>query len=114
MPKQGPDVVSEEGFRELLSLGYQAVAVCSEPPERRAGVWYGLWHILCVSLDGQSEKILVTFRTGKDGSDKPREFKTVTGLISFLYGVGIRSVTIPMEPGARVAHNLLHHGSKPL
>ena len=106
--------MSEEGLRELLSIGYQAVAVCSGPPTRRAGVWYGLWHMLCVSLDGKSEKILVTFRKDDDGGDKPREFKTATGLISFLYSLGIRTITLPMEPGARVAHNLLHHGTKRL
>ena len=47
-----------------------------------------------------------------EGGDKPREFKTANGLISFLYDLGFRSVMVPMEEGGRLSHNLLHHGQQ--
>lgn len=112
MQKLGPDVVSEEGLRELLGLGYQIVVACSKSPTRKAGVWYGLWHIKCVSIDGQSERILVTFRRDAEAGDKPRGFKTLNGLVGFLHGLGFRTITLPMEEGGRVSHNLPHHGPK--
>ena len=110
MPNQGPDVVSEEGLRELLSRGHQAVVVCSETPRQKAYFWHGQWHILCASLDGQSERLLVSARRDAKGGDKPREFKTANGLISFLHDLGFRMVMVPMEEGGRIGHNLLHHG----
>ena len=112
MPNQGPDVVSEEGLRELLNRGYQAVVICSEVPVQKAYFWHGLWHILCISLDGQSERLLVSARRDAEGGDKPREFRTANGLISFLHSLGFRSVMVPMEEGGRLSHNLLHHGPR--
>lgn len=110
MLNKGPDVVSEDGLRELLSLGHQAVVICSEAPVQKSYFWHGLWHIVCVSLDGRSERLLVSARRDAQGSVKPREFRTVNGLISFLHGLGVRMVTVPMEEGGRVGHTLLHHG----
>lgn len=112
MPDKGPDVVSDDGLRELLSLGHQAVVICSEAPVQKSYFWHGLWHVLCVSLDGQSERLLVSARRDAQGSVKPREFRTVNGLISFLHGLGFRMVTVPMEDGGRVGHTLPHHGQK--
>ena len=111
MPELGPEVVSEEGLRDLLVIGYQAVVVCLETPSWKQRVWYGLWVIRCVSLDGKSDRILVTVRRSKDDGDKPRTFRTVNGVFNFLHTLGFRTITIPMEQGGSVAHNLAHHGA---
>lgn len=114
MPNLGPDLVSEEGLRELLGLGHHAVVVCSKEPARKVNVWYGLWHILCVSPDGRTERILVSSRRDADGADRPRPFKTANGLLSFLHSLGLRTLTVPMEPGSRAGHDLAHHGQRAL
>ncbi len=113
MVKLGPDVVSEDGLRELLSLGYQLMVVCLKPVERKQGIYIGLWSIRCVSMDGKSDKVLVVARRDEHG-DRPRVFKTINGLVGFLLGLGFRTISIPMDPGARVAHTLAHHGPYPI
>ena len=113
MSKTGPDVVSDEGLRELVSLGYQVMVVCLKPVLRKDGIYYGLWGIRCMSMDGKSDKVLIAARKDEHG-DRPRLFKTLTGLVGFLLGLGFRTITIPMDEGARVGHNLLHHGPEPL
>lgn len=112
MSKLGPDVVSEEGLRELLGLGHQAMVVCVEAPKLKHNVWYGTWIIRCVSLDGQADRLLVTFRRKATDEDRPRTFQTLNGLVNFLHGLGFRTLLVPMEEGARTCHNLAHHGSR--
>ncbi len=111
MPNQEPDVIGEEELRERLGRGYQAVVLCVETPMQNAYFWHGVWHILCVSLDGRSERLLISARRDAKGGAKAREFRTANGLVSFVYGLGFRTVMVPMEEGGRLSHNLLHHGS---
>lgn len=112
MPSQAPDVVGEEDLRECLGRGYQAVVICTEAAVQKAYFWHGVWHILCVSLDGRSERLLVSARRDAEGGTNPREFCTANGLVSFLYGLGFRVVLVPMEEGSRPSHNRPHHGPK--
>ena len=100
----GPDVVSDEGLRELLGEGHRIAVVCLEPAERRGGVWYGLWGIRCVSDEG-SVRILVAARRDKEGGhDRPRTFRTLTGIAGFLHGLGFSTVSIPFKAGEEALH----------
>lgn len=112
MSKLGPDVVSEEGLRELLGLGHQAMVVCVEAPRLKHNVWYGTWILRCVSLDGKADRLLVTFRRRVTDEIRPRTFQTLNGLVNFLHALGFRTLLIPMEEQARTCHNLAHHGAK--
>lgn len=101
----GPDLVSEEGLRELVRLGHQVVVICLESAERRGSTWYGLWGIRCVSRDGSSDRVLVTYRRDKEhGGERPRTFRTLSGLVGFLYDLGFRTLSLPFNAGERVAH----------
>lgn len=103
----GPDVVSDEGLRELLVQGHHVEVVCLEPAERRGGVWCGLWGIRSVSLDGQSVRVLVAARRDKDrGRDRPRTFRTLTGVAGFLHGLGFPIISVPFEAGGEAVHAL--------
>ncbi|MBP1806978.1 hypothetical protein [Rubellimicrobium aerolatum] len=102
-------MVTEEGLRDLLGHGHRIVVVCLEPPFWKKSVWYGQWGIYSVASDGTSERILVSARSGPEG-DKPRFFKTLNGLATFLHALGFRAIMVPMEPGARQSHNLKDHG----
>lgn len=110
----GPDVVSDEGLRELVGQGHLVEVVCLEPAERRGGVWYGLWGIRSVPPDGGSARILVAWRHDKGrGVDRPRTFRTLTGLAGFLRGLGFPVVSIPFEAGGEVRHALGGPGARP-
>lgn len=37
---------------------------------------------------------------------KIREFKTITGVVSFLIGLGFTHADVPLEAGRRTAHRL--------
>ena len=103
----GPDVVSDEGLRELLGEGHRVAVVCLEPVERRGGVWYGLWGIRSVSEDGRSVRVLVAARRDRErGSDRPRTFRTLTGIAGFLHGLGFPVISIPFVAGEEAVHVL--------
>lgn len=97
-----PNVVSEEGLRMYVRQGFRLEVVCRTVPERRYNAWYGKWIIRAVSPDGLAEKLLVTSRSIL----KVREFKTLTGLVSFLQEFGFAVLSVPMEDGGRVQHTL--------
>jgi hypothetical protein len=56
----------------------------------------------CVSPDGETRRLLVTARNNMAA----REFKTINGLSSFLAGLGVSIVSIPMLEGKIASHNL--------
>ena len=100
MMDEAPNVVTEDGLRDLLSAGYLAEVVCKEMAEKRHNSWYGTWVVRAVSKDGLADKMLVTSRSYL----KVREFKTIVGLVSFLHDLGCKTVSIPLELDGRERH----------
>jgi len=49
----------------------------------------------------------VTTEQGLQNAIKVREFKTATGVISFLVGVGFPQASIPMKNGEKTSHRLV-------
>jgi len=102
-----PNVTTEQGLRALAEEGQIVEVLCKADPERKGPSWYGQWIMRTVSNDGQ-EKILVTARTRlTQNAIKVREFKTATGVISFLVGVGFSQASIPMKNGEKTSHRLV-------
>ena len=106
------EAVYEEKFRELVKYGHQVMVVCLRTPIRRAGVFHGLWDIRCVSADGRDEQVLVVARQ-ELGGPRPRTFKTLAGIVSFLLTLGLVAVSVPMVEGGRVFLSLVTHGPLP-
>lgn len=105
--REAPNVVTEPRFRDLVESGYQAEVVCQSDAHKKGPSWHGVWIIRAVSDEGM-EKLLVTARTRTSRNDiKIREFKTVTGVISFLRGIGFTHADIPLEEGQRTTHRLI-------
>ena len=102
MIEEAPNVVTEDGLRGLLGQGYRAEVICKEGAEKRHNSWYGIWTVRAVSADGRDEKLLVTSRSYL----KVREFKTIVGLVSFLADMGASVVSIPLDEGGRVPHEV--------
>lgn len=101
--QDAPNVVSEEGLRMLLGEGHSADVVCRAQPERKAAAqWSGVWTIHCTSPDGGERRLLVTARNNM----VQREFKTINGLASFLTGLGLESISIPMVEGKAAINRL--------
>ena len=94
---QGPNVVSEDGFKQLLDEGYFAEVVCMQSATKQYNTFSGNWIIRAVSPDGQIEKILVTSRR----EFKVREFKTTNGLLGFFDQFDIGVQRIPWYEGVR-------------
>ena len=102
-----PNVTTEQGLRALAAQGYTIEVLCKADPERKGPSWHGLWFIKTLGADGQ-EKLLVTARTRlTQNAIKVREFKTATGVISFLVGVGFSHANIPMKDGEKTSHRLV-------
>lgn len=102
-----PNVTTEQGLRALAEKGHSIEVLCKADPERKGPSWYGLWIMWTVGNDGQ-EKILVTARTRlTQNAIKIREFKTATGVISFLVGAGFSQARIPMKNGETASHSLV-------
>ena len=106
MIEEAPNVVTEDGLRGLLAEGYLIEVVCKEGAEKRHNSWYGSWVIRALLPDGSSPKALVTSRS----LFKPREFKTIVGLVSFLADMGCKTACIPLEQGATERHVLPRQG----
>jgi len=103
---EAPNVVMEGGFRELVERGYTAEILCKESAHKKGPSYYGVWVMRAVSDDGL-EKLLVTARTRTTYNDiKIREFKTITGVVSFLIGIGFSHADVPLEEGQRTRQKL--------
>lgn len=103
---EAPNVVMEGGFRELVENGYSAEILCQASAHKKGPSYYGVWIMRAVSDDGM-EKLLVTARTRTTHNDiKIREFKTITGVVSFLVGIGFSHADVPLEEGQRTTHKL--------
>ncbi|KZY33168.1 hypothetical protein A3731_35195 [Roseovarius sp. HI0049] len=103
---EAPNVVTEGRFRELVESGYRAEILCQETAHKKGPSYYGVWIMRVVSDDGV-EKLLVTARTRTTFNDiKIREFKTITGIVSFLVGIGFSHADVPLEKGQRTSHKL--------
>jgi hypothetical protein len=102
-----PNVTTEQGLRALAEKGHTVEVMCKAAPERKGPSWHGLWLMRTVGNDGK-EKILVTARTRvTQNASRVREFKTATGVISFLVGVGFSQASIPMKNGETTSHRLV-------
>ncbi|WP_299592938.1 hypothetical protein [uncultured Tateyamaria sp.] len=107
---QGPNVVSEDGFKQLLDEGYFAEVVCMQSAAKQYNTFSGNWIIRAVSPDGQIEKVLVTSRR----DFKVREFKTTNGLLGFFDQFELNVQHIPWNKGVRVRIQLpKFEGSEP-
>ena len=103
---EAPNVVTEARFRELVESGYSAEILCQESAHKKGPSYYGIWILRAVSDEGV-EKLLVTARTRTTHNDiKIREFKTITGVVSFLVGIGFSHADVPLEEGQRTTHKL--------
>jgi len=103
---EAPNVVTEARFRELVESGYSAEILCQESAHKKGPSYYGVWIMRVVSDDGV-EKLLVTARTRTTHNDiKIREFKTITGIVSFLVGIGFSHADVPLEEGQWTALKL--------
>lgn len=100
-----PNVTTEQGLRDLVENGHTVEILCEAEPERKGPSWYGRWTMRAISPDGH-ERLLVTARNRPSHNDiKVREFKTATGVISFLIGVGFSQANIPFKDGTKTAHS---------
>lgn len=100
------NIATEARFRALVESGYCVEVLCLEAAQRKGPTYYGLWVLRAVSDEGD-EKRLVTARTRTTHDDiKIREFKTVTGVISFLIGLGLSCAKIPLQEGEHASHKL--------
>lgn len=100
--QDAPNVVSEDGLRALLAEGHSADVLCRVTPTRTSAQWSGVWTVHCLSPDGEMHRLLVTARNNMAA----REFKTINGLSSFLAGLGVSIVSIPMLEGKVATHKL--------
>lgn len=104
-PETKINVVSERGLRQHIERGQAIEILCKAAPERKGPTWHGTWVMRTVGIDGE-ERMLVTARSNATGDIKIREFKTATGVISFLIGIGFASAHFPLKTGHRTTHRL--------
>lgn len=107
--EEAPNVVSEEGCRKLVASGWQLQVFCAGSAEKKHQNYFGTWGIRIISPDGTYERTLVTAR--KDM--QMRMFKTVNGLIAFLYDLNVKVPSIPLEQGMRALQPVIREEVSP-
>lgn len=100
--EEAPNVVSEEGCRQLVDTGWQMEVICIQSAEKRQAMYYGRWAIRVVSPDGRYERTLVTARKNME----KRLFKTINGLVSFLEDFRVKAPHIPLVEGMRTRQQI--------
>ena len=90
-----PNVITEVALRHCLETGSKLLIRCTQTPTRKASTWHGLWTMEAHHPDG-SKQMLVTARSRLSGQICVREFKTVTGIVSFLTDCGFTKLSFPM------------------
>ncbi|MGQ0563538.1 MAG: hypothetical protein ACT4OK_00520 [Gemmobacter sp.] len=88
-------VILQAGLKEALNEGGIVEAHCVEDAEKFGNVWQGSWRIYL--RIGDQTALLVISR-----GLEPREFKTVTGLISFGVELGLNTIPVPLKKGGQV------------
>lgn len=96
--------ITHRQLAPLIEADYQIDLVCLTEPHFKAAVWYGEWTVQVPEQRGEAERFLVSAR-GNDGPQL-RTFKTGYGLISFMWKLGFRNITLPMEEGTSVSHRI--------
>lgn len=92
-----PNVVTENGLRRDIGLGWDVEVVARRDAEKKSYNWYGEWTIRGISPDGEQEKHLVTARNDVEF----RVFKTANAVISFISDLGFPRVVLPLQEGGR-------------
>jgi hypothetical protein len=88
-------VILQAGLKEALSEGGVIEALCLEDAVKVSNVWQGTWRI---QLRIGDQTALLVISRGLE----PRDFKTVTGLISFAVEMGLSVVSVPLLKGQKV------------
>ena len=99
MIRDGRDTVNEAGLRDLLNKGHLLQVLCVEEPDYRKNSWFGHWRVSVAAPDGTERRALAVDRPKEV---RIREFKTETGLSSFLHRLGYRIHGIPFGFGEKV------------
>ncbi|PZQ96153.1 MAG: hypothetical protein DI533_17095 [Cereibacter sphaeroides] len=87
-------VILQTGLKEALSEGGIVEVHCVEDATKVFNVWQGTWR---VTLRVGDQTALLVISRGLE----PREFKTVTGLISFAVEMGLTTVHVPLRKGEK-------------
>jgi hypothetical protein len=87
-------VILQAGLKEALSEGGIVEVLCIEDARQARTVWQGTWRI---QLRFGDQTALLVISRGLE----PREFKTVTGLISFAVELGLTTVPVPLMKGEK-------------
>src|SRR3989338_2119374 len=92
-------VILQAGLKEALTEGGIVEALCVEDAKKVLNVWQGTWRI---QLRLGDQTALLVISRGLE----PREFKTVTGLISFSFPsfavvVGLTPVPVLLKEGGK-------------
>ena len=100
-----PNVITELALRHRLETGSKLLIRCTQTPTRKASTWHGAWTMEAHHPDG-TKQMLVTARSRLAGQICVREFKTVTGIVSFLTDGGFTEVSFPVIEGRSVILSL--------
>ncbi|MBM1222775.1 MULTISPECIES: hypothetical protein [Rhodobacterales] len=101
-----PNVINEQGLRLSLKHGGQLEIECREEPFRKGPSWHGLWFMKSIDPSGEVQMLVTARMDATRGGFKVREFKTATGIISFLSDCGFAAVHFPLRAGDKTTLRL--------
>ena len=99
--QDAPNVVSEDGLRTLLAEDIRRMSCAELRPNVQvlSGPEFGP----CIASRQMARRVACLFRAQQHGRE---EFKTINGLSSFLAGLGVSIISIPMFEGKVASHTL--------
>lgn len=101
-----PNVITEHSLRQRLEEGSELNIHCINAPYRKGPNWHGLWKMDAVHPSGTKQTLVTARATAATGGVKVREFKTISGVVSFLVGCGFDAVSFPVSAGEKVSLSL--------
>ena len=102
------DVIREAEIRSFVDRGATIVVVAMDEPRRVTSGLAGRWEVHAEASGAR--RFLVTSRD----PSRPRWFKTLSGLVSFLTELGFDEVAVPMRKGSESRLGAEPIGSVPL
>lgn len=101
-----PNVTTEQGLRQCLEQDGLIEVECREEASRRGPAWHGLWTMTSIHPSRTAKRLVTARAKVSDGGVKVREFKTATGVISFLVGCGLPEARFPLKAGQKTTLQL--------
>jgi len=97
------NVISEAALRAQVKAGQPIELVCHEDAYLKGPSWYGVWTVSVRENAGHVRHLVTARANAATGDISIREFKTISGVVSFLVGLEFGQAGVPSTNGKHLS-----------